>query len=94
MHTELVDNRGKPLSITFVYGHPDHSKIDFVWAKLRELKFMSYPSWLCIGDFNQILDHDDKLSFNWSKPQGTDAFQQLIFYLEFYELASIGQKFT
>lgn len=26
VHTNLVDNRGTPLSITFVYGNPEQSK--------------------------------------------------------------------
>ena len=26
IHINLLDNRGSPLSITFVYGHPDHAK--------------------------------------------------------------------
>lgn len=63
MHTDLVDNKGNPLAITFVYGHPNHFKREYVWVKLRELKVMSHPNWLCIGEFNQILSTEDKFSF-------------------------------
>ena len=75
MHTNLVDNRGNPLSITFVYGHPDHTKRGSVWSKLRELKLLSNPNWLCIGDFNQVLSKNDELSFSSYKTLGMDAFQ-------------------
>lgn len=75
MHIEVVDNKGNPLTITFVYGQPDPSKRDSVWAKLRELKFQSHKNWLCIGDFNQILSSEDKLSFYGEKTLGIDAFQ-------------------
>ena len=75
VHTNLMDNRGNPLSITFVYGHPYHTKRDPVWAKLRELKLLSHPNWLCIGDFNQILFVNDKFSFASYKTTRMDAFQ-------------------
>ena len=26
VHTDLLDNKGNPFSITFVYGHPEQSK--------------------------------------------------------------------
>lgn len=94
VHTEVMDNKGNPLSITFVHGHPDHSKREFVWAKLRELKFLSHPNWLCIGDFNQILDSKDKFSFFCGKTPGIEAFQRLVFDLELCELASSSQTFT
>ena len=75
VHTNLMDNRGNPLSITFVYGHPYHTKRDPVWARLRELKLLSHPNWLCIGDFNQILFVNDKFSFASYKTTRMDAFQ-------------------
>ena len=52
IHINVLDNRGFPLSITFVYGHPDRAKRGEVWQQLRSLKQHSDPSWLCIGDFN------------------------------------------
>lgn len=33
VHTDLLDNRGNPPSITFVYGQPELSKSDEVWCK-------------------------------------------------------------
>ena len=74
-----MDNIGNPLSITFVYGHPYHTKKDPMWAKLRELKLLSRPNWLCIGDFNQILSVNDKLSFASYKTTGMDAFYTACF---------------
>ena len=63
IHVNLLDDRGSPLSITFVYGHPDHSKRGVVWQQLKTLKQWAHPSWLCIGDFNQILNKEEKFSF-------------------------------
>ena len=55
VHTDLLNNKCNPLSITFVYGHHELSNKEVVWQKLRSLKSLAQPNWLCIGDFNQIL---------------------------------------
>ena len=44
VHTNLVDNQGNPLSITFVYGNLELSKREEVWNKLRSLKLLAYPT--------------------------------------------------
>lgn len=31
IHIDLLDNKGKPISITFVYGHPDQAKRKEEW---------------------------------------------------------------
>ena len=94
VHTDLVDNRGNPLSITFVYGNPNLSKREEVWNKLRNLKLLDHLNWLCIGDFNQILNHDDKFYFHQGIISGAESFHQLIANLALCKLASSGQKFT
>ena len=94
VHTDLVDNRGNPLSITFIYGNPNLSKREEVWNKLRNLKLLNHPNWLCIGDFNQILNHDDKFYFHQGTISGAESFHQLIANLALCKLASSGQKFT
>jgi len=94
VHTDLLDNRGNLLSIIFVYGNLDHSKREEVWSKLRNLKLSDNPRWLCIGDFNQILNCDDKFSFNFGSIPGAELFQEVISNLALCELASTSQKFT
>ena len=48
IHIDFIDNKGKPLSITFVYGHPELAKSNEVWQQLKTLKDIAQPSWLCI----------------------------------------------
>lgn len=74
----VLANNGNPLSITSVYGQPVLLKRFEVWNKLKELKSIALPKWLCIGDFNQIHICDEKFSFNASKIPRADSFQQLI----------------
>lgn len=40
---------------TGFYGHPEVAKCPEAWALLRCLSQMSPTSWLCIGDFNEII---------------------------------------
>ena len=78
IHINLLDNRGFPLSITFVYGNRDHAKRGEVWQQLRQLRHLkqhAHLSWLCIGNFNQILSKDEKLSFKNGNIIGANDFQ-------------------
>ena len=94
VHIDLLENRGNPLSITFVYGNAVQSHRIDVWNKLRSFKSISHPNWLCIGDFNQILSLEDKFAFHLNPITGAESFQQMIDDLALCELVSSGQKFT
>ena len=94
IHTDLWDNKSNSLSITFIYGHPKESKREEVWIKLRSFKLLAHSNWLCIGDFNEVLNEDDEFSFNRGTVSGADSFQQLISILGLCEVIASGQKFT
>ena len=72
----------------------NHSNREEVWLELKHLKQIARKNWLCIGDFNQILSHDDKFAFNTRKIIGAELFQQTLNELEFCELEAKGQKYT
>ncbi|XP_075663267.1 uncharacterized protein LOC142632825 [Castanea sativa] len=94
IHADLIDNRGNPLSISFMYGHPILSKRERVWSDLKNIRNIAYRNWLCIGDFNQILTQNDKFGFKTRKIEGTELLKQTLFDLELCELEAKGQKFT
>ncbi|XP_030924699.1 uncharacterized protein LOC115951678 [Quercus lobata] len=96
MHLRILcmDNKGTPLSITFVYGHPVLAKSEDVWNKLKDLKMLTHPNWFCIGDFNQVLSDNDKFSFNQGALLGADSLHNVIYELSLCELAASGQRFT
>ena len=77
-----------------MYGHPDHAKRDLVWQQLKTLKGWSHPNWLCIGDFNQVLNSQEKLSFNQGNIVGANLLQQIIDDLHLCDLTTIGQGYT
>ena len=90
IHINVLDNRGFPLSITFVYGHLDHAKRGEVWQQLRSLKQHSHPSWLYIGEFNQVLSKEEKISFRTGNIIGAEEFQQVLVDLQLCNLTASG----
>ena len=88
VHTDLLDNEGTPLSIAFVYGHPEYAKKEEVWCKLKELKLLTHPNWLYFGDFDQILSKEDKFSFNQGSLLGVESFHHLISELALCDLVA------
>jgi len=45
---------------TGFYGHPVSSKRVASWELLRQLKNHPIMPWLCVGDFNEVLEHTKK----------------------------------
>ncbi|KAL0374993.1 UNVERIFIED_CONTAM: hypothetical protein Sradi_3415000 [Sesamum radiatum] len=45
---------------TGIYGQPDVARRDKTWQLLRQLSRLSYQSWLCTGDFNEIICQEEK----------------------------------
>ena len=87
IHADLLDHKGTPLSVTFIYGQPDHTKREAFWL---ELKTIAKPIWLCIRDFNQVLCHEDKFSFNTRSIARADSFFNTLNDLELCELEAKG----
>ena len=79
--------KGTPLSVTFIYGQPNHTKREAFWL---ELKPIAKPIWLCIRDFNQVLFHEDKFSFNTRSIAGANSFFNTLNDLELCELEAKG----
>ena len=94
IHIDVTDNKGKPLSITFVYGHLELAKRNEVWQQLKTLKDITQPSWLCIGDFNQVLLREEKFSFNQNPIAAAELFQQVLSDLQLCDLMASRQQFT
>ena len=94
LHADLKDKKGTPLSISFVYGHPNNAKRDEVWTELRNIRNLVHKRWVYIGDFNQILSQEDKFGFSHRKIEGTEVFRQTLFDLGLCDLNAKGQHFT
>ena len=46
---------------TFVHGNPVFRDRRLLWERIQSLQIQSNCSWMCIGDFNQILLCEEKI---------------------------------
>jgi hypothetical protein len=69
----IVVNGGTEIKWKFTgfYGHPDTNKRKEAWDLLRHLSHFQPLPWLCIGDFNEILDLTGKKKKKKEKPLET-----------------------
>ncbi|KAF7844736.1 reverse transcriptase [Senna tora] len=83
-----------PDYLTCVYGAPKERERRLVWDKLRGVGSSVQGSWLCIGDFNDVLCHSEK----WGgKPKSTRKvmnFQRLLEDCGLFDLEYNGSSFT
>ena len=61
---------------------------------MKTLKQWAHPSWLCIWDFNQILNNKEKFSLKNGTIPGVEEFQQVLKDLQLCDLSASGQRFT
>jgi len=79
--------------ITVVYGpQDDHEKIQFL-QELRDVKQSVSDNWLVIGDFNLILQAQDKSNYNLNRRM-MGIFRSWVNDLEIKELSLRGRRFT
>lgn len=43
-----------------IYGHPEKNRKKHTWTPMKRLTGMSTLTWLCFGDFNEILSLNEK----------------------------------
>ena len=55
-----ITNKRISFHATFVYGEPDHSKRIAVWNTLADLHPNANEAWFLTGDFNEIVDNNEK----------------------------------
>jgi len=80
--------------ITGFYGQPDCSKSYETWDLLLHLKLLFTGPWLVLGDFNEILDHGEKLGRVLRREAQINVFQLTLEDCGLSDLGFFGPKFT
>ena len=89
INTHIV-NKGISFQTTFVYGEPDHSKRWEVWNKLTQLQPPAGQPWCLTGDFNEIVNNDEKCG-GPCRAEGTFvAFRTFLSSNDLYDLKHHG----
>jgi exonuclease III len=89
-----MEVRGKAWKLTGIYGNLEVAKRRETWALLRHLfQFKPLP-WLCVGDFNEILNLTEQKGVV-SKTRGQmEDFQRALEDCSLSDLGFSGPKFT
>lgn len=79
---------------TGFYGHPETSKRNLSWQLLKKLA--SYPllPWVCMGDFNKILEFNEKEGGRFRPWNQIRDFRCVLEDCGLADLGYIGNKFT
>ena len=91
----LVDEEGKEKwRLTGFYGEPDLSKRDESWTLMRQLAAQFDKTWLCVGDFNEILWNHEKTESCLRRESQMEAFKNVLEDTGLEDLGFSGPWFT
>jgi hypothetical protein len=76
------------------YGPPYHLKRKKAWENLCALLESFEESWMCIGDFNVILDDEEKEGGNKGNSSCPNYLKEILFQMGAVDLGFTGNKFT
>jgi hypothetical protein len=79
---------------TGFYGNLEAGKWGESWDLLRHLKSMDPVLWVCLGDFNEILNQSEKWGGNERNRSSMESFQSTLDECRLLDLGYLGQKFT
>lgn len=86
----FITSKGVRFQTTFVYGEPDQSKRAAIWKELASLHPPSSGPWLLTGDFNEIVDNEEKCG-GPARPEGTFcAFRTFLSENDLFDLKHHG----
>jgi exonuclease III len=73
----VIENLGRVENWKFTgfYGHPDVAKRHEAWALLRHLASISPYPWVCVGDFNEIVEKEEKWGGGTRSNSQMEAFR-------------------
>ncbi|CAA7058134.1 unnamed protein product [Microthlaspi erraticum] len=89
-----ITYKGKLSFMHFVYGEPDHTKRKAVWEDLTTRNSARDLPWFLTGDFNDILDHDEKTG-GPQRAEGTFVdFRAFISQCDLYDVPHSGEDLS
>ncbi|KAL5564135.1 hypothetical protein UlMin_027299 [Ulmus minor] len=83
-----------PWRFSGFYGNPDSNHRGHSWELLRRLCFAHSGAWLCAGDFNEILNGNEKLGGGVKSQRAIDEFRNAVDDCLICDLGFVGDPFT
>lgn len=79
---------------TWIYGYPEVEQKQHTWTLLRRLASLYSLSWLCFGDFNEILQMNEKTGKNDRRESNIKDFRDAVKFCGLRDLGFKGHPFT
>ena len=90
-----VSSEGQsPWHATFVYGEPRKEHRHIFWDLIRRLNRKDAAPWICCGDFNEVLLHDEHYGVRDRSDAQIEQFRSCLNDCELFDLGFSGPKFT
>ncbi|VVA28247.1 PREDICTED: reverse mRNAase [Prunus dulcis] len=80
--------------VTGLYDHPDSDQHRHSWELLRHLSCITTASWLCCGDFNEVLSVDEKSGNKPPSKSHIEDFKRFVLDCQLLSFDFVGQHFT
>jgi hypothetical protein len=87
-------NAAHSWKLTGFYGHSDWTKHHESWALLNHLRSFAPMPWLCVGDFNEIIEQSEKMGVVLRRESQMTQFREVLEDSHFSDLGFIGSKYT
>ena len=92
---KIVDKeKGKGFRLTGFYGNLETHKRKESWALLKHLSHLSSSPWLCMGDFNEILDNNERLGSGYRPEWQIRDFREAVVHCGLHDLGYVGNTYT
>lgn len=79
---------------TRFYRHPNASMRHISWNLLESLKRQCNMPWVVFGDFNEIINSDEKLGWLEMDARQIEGFRECLFACGLIDIGFVGQWFT
>ena len=80
---------------SFVYGHPNPAFRHYTWEKLSRIGITRRShSWFALGDFNEILNNNEKIGGRVRPEASFQNFRGMMRTCGFEDLQSVGDRFS
>ena len=91
----VFDSETRPAwKFTGFYGHPETAKRKVPWVLLWHLSHLQPLPWLCIGDFNEVIDLSEIKGTDYRPKWQMEDFQRALEDSLLYNLGFKGSKLT
>ncbi|KAK4254325.1 hypothetical protein QN277_009725 [Acacia crassicarpa] len=95
IHTSVMSAAfSTPTYITFIYGPTDDGDRMLCWQEVRRISNNIRTSWLCLGDFNDIMSQDEKCGGVPRAWKRIWNFKSFVTHCELEDLGYNGSWFT